>query len=772
MKRIPVIFQLVVILAIVLIIPTSIVTYYTSSRMIKHSTEEIATTALQQTKSSKELNEVIINNMIYDMLQIADSNNIKKFSNIKSYKELNSNYENVNAALNLLKSLEDIASNNAIIYSMNFYLDSADYIISSNKGIVTLENYESLEWLDTALKRVTGAEGIWYPRVVNTATVMEQNKGILVGREEKVITYVYQLSRLTTATRGTIIINLYESQIANLLNSNTGTVDYSSFLLDEKDQMISNQDKSLLGTIISQQHKEKITDLSGFYFMEEENQKYLYTYDRGSDYKWTYMSKYSMDSLLEKTYELRRNSIIVMSLIIIVGIVFTILFASYFSKPMRSLVKQLTVNKGLQLKKNQNELEFISNAFNEIQIQEEELHRVLKVRENETRKMALHAVLTGDELSEIAKQELNSVFQYEHYIVSFIAVDNSMKFMSTTTHELRTYQRYQMNELMENAFPEGYYIQSARYSSTVIACIINVKTYDSIRVNQVVREVFTTVLKKAEEIMGTTVTIGISTVHSGMESIIDCTYEANQAVKRRLIEGGNSITFWNTEQKENYKYHYFYNSEKKIINYLDTKDKENLKKEMNCLVDQIKAEENISNDNILLIFYQLVGSIIKYLADHNMNTSKVLGIKANIYSIIANLDTLEEIKEYLLESFFSIIDYMSEEENPNETRYCEQILLYLKEHYKEDIIFEELAAKMGISYSYLRRLVKEETGKSVLDNVNSMRIEEVKRLLLYTDMNIIQIAEEVGYHNTQSMNRFFKKFEGISPSEFKLVKQE
>ena len=94
----------------------------------------------------------------------------------------------------------------------------------------------------------------------------------------------------------------------------------------------------------------------------------------------------------------------------------------------------------------------------------------------------------------------------------------------------------------------------------------------------------------------------------------------------------------------------------------------------------------------------------------------------------------------------------------------DRITSYLDGHYKEDIDFEEPAANMGISYSYMRRVMKEDGDISIVDYVNRLRIKEAKRLLQTTELKTQEVAEQVGYHNVQSLNRFFKKYEGTTPN--------
>lgn len=83
-----------------------------------------------------------------------------------------------------------------------------------------------------------------------------------------------------------------------------------------------------------------------------------------------------------------------------------------------------------------------------------------------------------------------------------------------------------------------------------------------------------------------------------------------------------------------------------------------------------------------------------------------------------------------------------------------------------------MSTEFGISYSYMRKIVYELTGKSMIDYLNQLRIDKAKELLLDTDLTIKQVAAEVGYYNVQSFNRFFRKYEGMPPSSYKTAKSK
>jgi AraC-like DNA-binding protein len=67
----------------------------------------------------------------------------------------------------------------------------------------------------------------------------------------------------------------------------------------------------------------------------------------------------------------------------------------------------------------------------------------------------------------------------------------------------------------------------------------------------------------------------------------------------------------------------------------------------------------------------------------------------------------------------------------------------------------------------MRKVFRDETGDSITNYINRRRIEESKELLRQTGMTLRETALMVGYNNEQSLIRFFKKYVGISPGEYR-----
>ncbi len=87
---------------------------------------------------------------------------------------------------------------------------------------------------------------------------------------------------------------------------------------------------------------------------------------------------------------------------------------------------------------------------------------------------------------------------------------------------------------------------------------------------------------------------------------------------------------------------------------------------------------------------------------------------------------------------------------------------FIKHH---DIAF--YAERLNISPSYLSRIVKQLTGRTVADYINQMLAMEASFLLNTTSLTITQIADKLNFADTASFSKFFLRMKGISPKDYR-----
>ena len=92
-------------------------------------------------------------------------------------------------------------------------------------------------------------------------------------------------------------------------------------------------------------------------------------------------------------------------------------------------------------------------------------------------------------------------------------------------------------------------------------------------------------------------------------------------------------------------------------------------------------------------------------------------------------------------------------------------------HYKaldEKHNFSEiLTKKLNKDYSYLSGLFSEVEGVTIERYIISQKIEKVKELIIYDELNLSEIAFQLGYSSVSHLSAQFKKVSGLTPSHFK-----
>ncbi len=92
---------------------------------------------------------------------------------------------------------------------------------------------------------------------------------------------------------------------------------------------------------------------------------------------------------------------------------------------------------------------------------------------------------------------------------------------------------------------------------------------------------------------------------------------------------------------------------------------------------------------------------------------------------------------------------------------------YIKSHYTESFTLEDVAHHVGYSLSYLSHEFRARTGSTVIQYLNMIRCEYAKPLLAIPTIPIAEICEKCGYHNDSYFTRTFRKYNGMTPSEYR-----
>ncbi|HAH60471.1 MAG TPA: DNA-binding response regulator [Treponema sp.] len=100
----------------------------------------------------------------------------------------------------------------------------------------------------------------------------------------------------------------------------------------------------------------------------------------------------------------------------------------------------------------------------------------------------------------------------------------------------------------------------------------------------------------------------------------------------------------------------------------------------------------------------------------------------------------------------------------------EAIKEYLDEKYAEEVTLDSLSERFYFTKEYLSRLFKKEFGCGIYEYVLQVRMNRAKQLLENPSVQIQQIAEQLGYNDSNYFSKAFRTYTGISPSDYRAEK--
>lgn len=92
---------------------------------------------------------------------------------------------------------------------------------------------------------------------------------------------------------------------------------------------------------------------------------------------------------------------------------------------------------------------------------------------------------------------------------------------------------------------------------------------------------------------------------------------------------------------------------------------------------------------------------------------------------------------------------------------------FINERYMDPVKVEDLASLCNLSTNYFSKLFKQHTSYSPKEYIIRIRIEKAKTLLAQSSGPISEICDQVGFNDIHYFSFYFKKFEGLSPSQYR-----
>jgi AraC-like DNA-binding protein len=135
-----------------------------------------------------------------------------------------------------------------------------------------------------------------------------------------------------------------------------------------------------------------------------------------------------------------------------------------------------------------------------------------------------------------------------------------------------------------------------------------------------------------------------------------------------------------------------------------------------------------------------------------------------------SMDQIDKLRSNLLRSGLELLDN-------KKSILIEKIKNVIIEmiHYADELpknnFSDYLSEKLNYDYNYLSNVFTEVKGITIRQFIILHKIEKVKELLLYDELNLSEISNKLHYSSVSHLSNQFKKITGLSPSYYKKIKQ-
>ena len=263
----------------------------------------------------------------------------------------------------------------------------------------------------------------------------------------------------------------------------------------------------------------------------------------------------------------------------------------------------------------------------------------------------------------------------------------------------------------------------------------------------------------------------VSTVYHGRENIVKAKTEAQELTSYAELMGDSSPV------KNGYDHSEVpmdlsdkllrTDLEKKFMQGITNRNFLLLEKTMDSFVD---LELRIAPRYPDLVKQHLVSHMEQMLSAFSISVVEYDEAEAPVvvqYRALLEQTSAQQLREHCLRLIAALQDYVESGSREHSDK-VERALRYIEENFADPgICADRIGDALGLSASYVSRLLRQNTGMGVVDYIHAARLKKAKELLASTDLSVDDIAVQVGFSSRWTLTRSFKRYEETTPGAYR-----
>jgi AraC-like DNA-binding protein len=697
----------------------------------------------------------------------------------------------VNSLKGMQRPIEDFQQYNIFKISQdmgvwdvsNLFIDNIYIYLKETNSILTGQNFVdsdlSYEYLNN-YKGIPYKDWIDYLNKVHRKEFITLETDIASRNAKNIIAYVQSLPMedVNSAFATLVIsmdINKFQQAIQNIKLVNEGTV----MILDKNNEvLVSTQDND---SINIDSFVSKMVDEGGIIDAKINNKKVVISYISSGVGGLKYVSIVPVEVFWSKMEHIKFLNRIKIFLCLLVGGVVTAFFLKKNYTPIHNIIKKLAEKAGISfIDKNDTYgfiMKTISNTFDE----NDRMSQRLKSQDNELRSNFLMKLLRGRIGRTVSLDDkmssLNINFHSDYFSVLLFYIEDHCCFFSDEKNISEDtkleYIWFIFMNVVEELVGQNNHGFMLEVDDNMYACLVNFNEGNERNAKEELNTIVNEAQSFIEKTFNIRFNISISNVHKTVAGISVAYQETLEVLEYKKIVGSSDVIYYEEMLNlQNIKSSYCYplETEYQLINSIKAGE---LQKALSIL-DKVFAE-NFSGKSISLkmskcFMFNMISTVVKAIDEVNSIYENNLLEELDVIDKLLHSGTAAEMRRQVTNIISSVCSFVLSVKKDSHNELTEDIIKYVEGNYSNlDLNISMIGDKFKMTPSYVSKIFSERTGEGLLDYINRVRSVKAKALLKDKNMSINDIAGKVGFNNSATFIRVFKKIEGITPGKYREI---
>lgn len=645
------------------------------------------------------------------------------------------------------EQLRGWTTSNSIFYSLLLHIYQNDKVLTTNEGLYTTSDYFDSAFISGLREAEKDRHTSW--------TGIRTAKGSAGAPDVEMLSFARSVPTTSQTPLGMLVIDIKkDSFMQALLNSSANATD-ATLVLDPQNKLVSSSVEGLDAERLAEQleqgdlRTDVVTLADGRYFV---------TAHKDQAHGWTLLHLTPYSAYSEQMKSNVGQALLILCVVLLVGLGISYLFAFLLYDPWRKMAERLRefVIRPFETGK--------SDAYN---IVDDAIgHLITTVRQNEpiirdhlVQDLLLHRPPEDhDVLERFAQTGLR--FGYSHFLVLLIVSDSS-------TREDEQGNSVYLYSLAEDTLTSKFPVAGTILDRSMFGFILNLGSADLQPAEQErLEQCCLQMMNEAQERWS----IRLHAVVGGIRSL-ENVHEAYELARRAVtykafLASSDSNIVYADGTWEELKFDYPVSYQKLFLNTILAGDRQAADDLVSQLFEKYIHQNRYSQPKLQQMIVMLMSHMLGSLVQEGYDIGELMD-EVSLLNLQKYRDS-SELQSYIHSTVGLMMDYVHEVRNERSfPPYIREALLYMEQHYERNIAISDVAEVVGISSGHLGRLFKAETGKPPLEYLTEYRLEQGKKLLRDESRSLQNISEAIGYNDVHTFIRFFKKYEGITPGEYR-----